>query len=144
MTVRSCGISSLRFPRKQLVTSACRDLCKRLVERWRSEAAPEERERIEQRAGEIFRLSPLREAPLLAHFQNRASALLGKDRRRFNTPYTASMFYTPESSQRSDVPNTVQTSRVGTSTFSASRRSSLLATRSLFEQEMAHKRETTK
>jgi hypothetical protein len=76
MTWRSCGLSSLRFPRTELIHWASQAVCRLLLDGWREKATPEEAGRIEREVPEVFGESGLNEDTLLDHFHEHLPTLL--------------------------------------------------------------------
>lgn len=55
MTIRGCGLASVRFPRHQLIEAASDQLSRQLVESWRGEVSSAESQRIGARAKDHLR-----------------------------------------------------------------------------------------
>jgi hypothetical protein len=89
ITVRSCGLSSLRFPREQLIDWTSQVLCRHLVECWRGEIPGSARARLEQQAREMVRDRNPSEERLQERFHERLADLLGQSAEELFTQLAA-------------------------------------------------------
>jgi hypothetical protein len=79
MTARSSGLSSLRFPRQQLIHDTSEVLCGQLVERWRGDVLPHDRERIEKQTRDLVGQHGLTQDWLIDRLHTRLPDLFTKD-----------------------------------------------------------------
>ncbi|MFO0844995.1 MAG: tubulin-like doman-containing protein [Gemmataceae bacterium] len=76
---RGCGLSRLRFPRAALADGVNQLLCLAVVERWRGEPAPADRDRLERQTREALDRHALTEEPLLRRGHDWLPDALGRD-----------------------------------------------------------------
>jgi serine/threonine protein kinase len=79
MTVRTCGLTSVRFPRRQLLDSAASVLCRRVAEHWHEEVPVSQCQRLGQLALDWVRQEGLSEEALLKRLLGRLPSLLTRE-----------------------------------------------------------------